>query len=403
MTEAIVVTGMGVVSPLGSSCDSAVKALREQTAGLRKSDKYEPGSYYGEVSDFDVADYINPREARKMDPISCYTIAAGAQALKQAGLTPEQRKECGLLVGTGFSGLKSVVEHQKKFLRDGIAVLSPFHFPNTVYNASAGLAAIKLEVAGPNSTVTGVDVSGEQAVQYAVMMLRRGMAAQVLVVGVDELSEALVKGFDDMRLLASGAEAPARPYSDSRSGFNLSEGAAALVLETEAAAKARNAAILARLEGIGLSSAALDSFDFDQTGRYARSAIRQALDKAGKSLDDIDWISSSANGSKSLDQADIRLWPSLLAQSGAKVTALKSYTGEFAGSGVLRLVLAIAASRRGFTPAMWADGDYNGDIKPFLNFDGSGRAAARFLHHGSGVGGAQIAMVVSAEASGGAS
>jgi len=107
-------------------------------------------------------------------------------------------------VGTGFSGLRSVVEHQKKFLRGGIRGLSPAHFPNTVYNASAGLAAIELGVAGPNSTVTGVDVSGEHAVLYGAMMLRQGMAERVLVVGVDEISQALAEGFADLGLLDEG-------------------------------------------------------------------------------------------------------------------------------------------------------------------------------------------------------
>ncbi|MCD2451462.1 beta-ketoacyl synthase chain length factor [Methylicorpusculum oleiharenae] len=394
MTEAIVVSGIGIISPLGSNCSSAVQALQTRKTGIEKIHDFESGQFHGSVKDFNVEDYINPREARKMDPISCYTIAAGNQALEQAGLTIEDRKDCGLLVGTGFSGLKSVVEHQKKFLRDGITTLSPFHFPNTVYNASAGLAAIKLGIAGPNSTVTGVDVSGEQAIQYAVMMLHQGMAERVLVIGVDELSTALIKGFSDMRLLDQNADAPACPFSRSRSGFNLSEGCAALLLETEASARSRSAKSLAKIEGIGLCAAASDSYEFDRSGHYARTAIEQALQRAEQPLSAIDWISSAANGSKALDAADMNLWPALLADSSAKITALKAFTGEFAGSGVLRLALGIASMLQGFIPAMAPDKDYDENIAPYLNFDVSAAPAQRFLHQGSGIGGSQVAMIV---------
>jgi len=398
MNDTIVVTGIGIVSPLGSDADSATKMLRDGQAGIGKAAGYESGHLHGAVKDFNVAEYINPREARKMDPISCYTIAAGAQALNQAGLKEDQRQNCGILVGTGFSGLKSLVEHQKKFLRDGITTLSPFHFPNTVYNASAGLAAIKLGVAGPNSTVTGVDVSGEQAVQYGMMMLRQGMVDQMLIIGVDELSQALIKGFSDMRMLDKDEDKPAGPYSRSRSGFNLSEGAAALLLETAASAKARSAKVLATIEGLGLCSAANDSFGYDRSGQAARSAINDALARAKCTMKEIDWVSSSANGSKGLDDSDIELWPVLLDDSDTKVTALKAYFGEFAGSGVLRLALAINAMQQGFVPRMPEQGDYDPGISAYLNVGESGRKAKRFLHHGAGVGGSQVAMVVSAEA-----
>jgi len=397
MNKSIVVTGIGIVSPLGSNCASATQALRDQINGLEQRSEYDSEKMHGAVKNFDVAEYINPREARKMDPISCYTIAAGAQALQQAGLTEAQRQDCGLLVGTGFSGLKSVVEHKKKLLRDGIAVLSPFHFPNTVYNASAGLAAIKLGVAGPNSTVTGVDVSGEQALQYGTMMLHLGMAEQVLVIGVDELSAALIRGFSDMRLLDQRTDTPACPFSRSRAGFNLSEGAAAILLETETSARARGAKPLALIEGIGLCSAAADSYAYDHSGQSARAAIDQALSQAKQTLAGIDWISSSANGGKGQDAADIGLWPSVLTQTPAKVTALKTYTGEFAGSGVLRLALGITAMQEDFIPAMPEGKDYDEAIAPYLNFAAAAPRSKRFLHHGSGVGGSQVAMVVNCQ------
>ncbi len=394
MKESIAITGLGIVSSLGANCEESLSAMQANEPGVHKTEHYESGHLHGTVKNFKVADYIPPREARKMDPISCYSVAAGQQALQQAGLDEAQRKACGLLVGTGFSGLKSVVEHQRKFLRDGIEVLSPFHFPNTVYNASAGIAAIKLGVAGHNSTVTGVDVSGEQAIQYANMMLNQGMVEQVLVIGVDELSDALIKGFDNMQMLSQDTASAAVPYAQSSTGFNLSEGSAALLLETQSSALARGADILATIEGIGLCSSAEDSFSYEQSDHYAKQAITQALNSANQAMEDINWVSSSANGNKRLDKADAKLWPQLLQQTSTKIAALKQFTGEFAGSGVLRLALAIASSKQGHIPAMRDDIDYHEEIKSYLNFDPTHTLASRFLHHGCGIGGSQIAMVI---------
>jgi 3-oxoacyl-[acyl-carrier-protein] synthase II len=389
MTDQIVITGIGIVSPLGSDVDTAVRATAERKSGLAETDRFGPERRLGAVQGFDVADYLNPKKARRMDPINCYTIAAGSQALAHAALPSDLRRDCGLLVGTGFSGLSSVVEHQKKFLRDGIKTLSPAHFPTTVYNASAGLAAIELGVAGPNSTITGVDVSGEYALLYASMMLRQGLAERILVVGADELSSALVEAFHDMGL---AGDEESYPFARRRSGFTLSEGAAALLLETEKAALERGAKILGTIEGIGLRSSAKDAFGHDSDGAVA--AIDQALTRAGRELADIDWVSSPANGGKNLDRADAEVWRQALGDASAKVSAIKAHTGEFAASGVLRLALGLACAQRGVVPAMNESVDYDEGIASLLNYGTERERVSRFLHHGSGVGGSHVSVVV---------
>jgi 3-oxoacyl-[acyl-carrier-protein] synthase II len=394
MTEQIVVTGLGLISSLGCDPDTAVEALARGTSGLRKTDAYGTEQFLAPVKGFKVADYLNPNKARRMDPINCYTIAVGKQTLDHAGLAPELRRGCGLLVGTGFSGLRSVVEHQKKYLRDGIKTLSPLHFPTTVYNASAGLAAIELGVAGPNSTVTGVDVSGEQAVLYGCMLLRQGHAERILVVGADELSSALIEAFTDLRLAHTDPDRPPHPYTRDRSGFAPSEGAAALLLETASAARAREARVLGTIEGIGLHASARDPFNHDPLPDGAEASIRQALERAGRSLGDMDWISSPASGSRTLDAADIALWRHLLGDGSPKVTALKAYAGEYAASGVLRLVLGLACAARGVVPAMDGTLDYEDGIAPLLNRATESRPTTHFLHHGTGIGGSQISIVV---------
>lgn len=397
MTQKIVVTGMGIVSALGSTVDTAAQALAAGRSGVNKIGRFGAERFYGAVQEFNVADYIRPNEARRMDPISTFTIAVGRQALNHANLSPALSRECGLLVGTGFSGLRSVVEHQKKFLRDGIKKLSPFHFPNTVYNASAGLAAIELGVAGPNSTVVGVDVSGEQAVLYGVMMLHQGVAERVLVIGVDEISQSLAAGFEELGLL-NASDTAAYPFARYHRGFDLGEGGAALLLETENAACARSATALATIEGIGVCASAQDPYSHDVKPDFGLMSVRQSLRRAELELSDIDWVSSPANGSKTLDAGETNLWTSALPGNTIKVTALKGYTGEFASSGVLRLALGIACSRNGIIPAMSGAQNYDAAMVPWLQYEThpqpTSEASLRFLHHGAGVGGSHISLIV---------
>jgi 3-oxoacyl-(acyl-carrier-protein) synthase len=302
-----------------------------------------------------------------MDAVNTYVIAAARMALDDSALDDDQRRACGILVGTGFAGLTSVVKHQRRFMEEGIEKLSPIHFPTTVYNASAGLAAIELGLTGPNTTVTGVDVPAEYALLYAALMLRGGMASHLVLVGADELGEALMQGFADLGLLAGDPGA---------AGFVPGEGAGALVLELEETARARGAGVLGTVEGIGAGSAASKPFDYAPGAAHA--VVEQALRQADLGREAIAWFSVGRNGSPSLTRAEASAFEGLI--DDRPVAALKHFTGEFAGSGMLRLVLGLSCARAGFVPAVDGAMEQGAD-RPFL-------------HLGLGVGGNATAAVV---------
>lgn len=363
----IAITGIGLVSALGCSPTAAVEALREGRSGVRPSETFDGRPLTGEVTGFDAGLYMPKKKVRRMDAVNCYTIAAARMALDEAGLDGEQRHACGILVGTGFAGLASVVKHQRRFLEEGIEQLSPIHFPTTVYNASAGLAAIELGLTGPNTTVTGVDVPAEYGLLYAGLMLRGRMARQVVLVGADELSEALMRGFADMGLVADA-------YGNG--GFVPGEGAGALVLELEERARERGATVLGTVEGIGVSCAPNKPFGYNPDA--AAAAVQQALRQADLGLRSVGWVSLGGNGSPALAGAEANAFDDLTRDRPA--AAIKRFIGEFAGSGALRLALGLLCARAGFVPAV------EGIVEP--------ADEQPFLHVGLGVGGNATAVAV---------
>lgn len=363
----IVITGIGLVSALGCDPAGAVQALREGRSGVRPSETFDGAPLTGQVSGFEPGAYMPKKKVRRMDAVNTYVIAAARMALDDAGLDDDRRRACGILVGTGFAGLTSVVKHQRRFMEEGIEKLSPIHFPTTVYNASAGLAAIELGLTGPNTTVTGVDVPAEYALLYAGLMLRGGMASQLVLVGADELSEALLRGFSDIGLAADG---------DGAGGFLAGEGAGALVLEREDDARARGAAVLGTVEGIGAGSAAGKVFDYDPGA--VDVVVGQALRQADLRGDAVGWVSVGDNGSPALARAESAALGELA--DGRPVAALKHFTGEFAGAGALRLALGLLCAREGFVPATGGAVEQGAD-RPFL-------------HLGLGVGGNAVAVAV---------
>jgi len=397
MSSSIVITGMGIVSALGTAIQPALQRMDEGQRGVGSTEVAGRTVPYAPVTGYDPGDYVPRKKVRRMDPANTYAIAAAKMALADAGLgdDPALKSNFGVIVGTGYSGFASVVEHQRAYLRDGIAQLTPIHFPNTVYNASAGMVAIELGLNGPNSTVTGLDVSGEYALVYAWMLLRQGMADRVVVVGVDDLCPALLEGFHDLGFAARDQERVSEPLGRNRRGFIPGEGAGALVLETAEAAAARGAHVLGRIEGIGLHSSADAVFSYSDSGLSVRRSVDAALAEAGCSWDDIAWVSSAANGTAGLDAAEAEVWGQLLDPARHAIVPFKRYTGEFSASGVMRIALGLACSARGHLPQALGDDPVEA-LLPFKQAPAT-PTGRRFMHHGLGLGGNSVSIVVAAE------
>ena len=395
--DPVVITGTGLVSALGCDAAAALASIAAGGSGIATVESFTRPARAALVREFTPTDYVAKAKLRRMDPLNVFAIGAATQALAMAGLDEAGRLGCGAVVGSGFAGYRSVVEHQKKLVRDGIRTLSPIHFPTTVYNATAGLLAIELQVLGPNSTVTGVDASGEHALYYAATLLARGQCEQILAIGADELSPALFDGFDALGLLERDTTRSPLPFGRERHGFAPGEGAAALLLERESTARARGATILGRLLGFGFANGASTPFAHNPDPALIATAATEALGRARLTAGQIDWCSASACGSPTRDAAEAAGLASLFAAHGTPLRALKAWTGEYAASGIQRLLLGLHAARLGALPAMPA-GDYLPEVAPLLAADCA--APRRCLHLGTGVGGNTVAIVVEAAATG---
>jgi 3-oxoacyl-[acyl-carrier-protein] synthase II len=398
MSEPVLISGVGIVSALGTSIETALQRMDAGERGIAATDVAGRQVPYCPVTDYDPGDYVARKKVRRMDPANTYAIAAAKMALEHAGLAEDAagKDNFGVIVGTGYSGFASVVEHQRAYLRDGIAQLSPIHFPNTVYNASAGMVAIELGLNGPNSTVTGLDVSGEFAITYAWMLLQQGMAERVVVVGVDDLCPALLEGFHDLGFAARDGHAASQPLGRARRGFIPGEGAGALVLETARAAAQRGARAHGWIEGIGVYSSADAVFSYSESASAVQRSAGEALARAGRCLADIDWVSSAANGTAGLDWSEASAWSAMLDPQQQAILPFKRFTGEFSASGVLRLALGLGCLARGRLPAGLGDDP----IETLAEFRAREAAPAgqRFLHHGFGLGGNSVSIVVAAGA-----
>jgi 3-oxoacyl-[acyl-carrier-protein] synthase II len=395
MTEQVVITGVGMVSALGVSLDAALADMDQQRRGVSTTDVRGAKAPYAPVTDYDLGNDMAGKKVRRMDPANTYAIAAARMALESAGIGDDAglKENCGVIVGTGYSGFSSMVEHQRAYLRDGIAQLTPIHFRNSAYNASAGIVAIELGLNGPNATVTGVDVSGEFALAYAWMLLRQGMAERVVVVGVDDLCPALLEGLHDLGFAERDCESPSEPFSRNRRGFIPGEGAGAVVQETASAAARRNQKPLGVVEGFGIYSSADSVYSYSDKGESIRRSVHLALAYAGCNLSDVDWVSSAANGTVGLDRAESDAWGGMLNASRHAIVPFKRFTGEFSASGVLRVVFGLGCLARGHLP----EGIGGDPVEILMPYRGRGGAKAgdRFLHQGVGLGGNSVSILVS--------
>lgn len=394
MAERIVITGTATVGSLGCSVSGALERMAEAPAAA-EADVNGRAVPWAPVADYDPCDYVPRKKVRRMDPANTYAIAVARMALEQAGVLEHDtlRANCGVLVGTGYSGFASVVAHQKAYLRDGIEQLTPIHFPNTVYNASAGLVAIELGLNGPNSTITGLDLSGEYALVYGWMLLRQGMTERVVVVGVDDLCPALLEGLHDLGFAVRDRDGLSAPFASRRHGFLPSEGAGAVVLESAAAAHRRGAAVLGEIEGVGTFAGADTHYDYSPSGEAVRRSVQAALLASGRGLSDVDWVSSAANASRGLDRCEAAAWPGLLDGDRHAVVPFKAFTGEFSAAGVQRLVLGLASTARGSLPAVPRSEPLDGMAA--LLPESPRPAGRRFLHQGTGLGANCVSLLVS--------
>ena len=358
----VVVTGLGVISPVGNTVAEAWDNLTAGKSGIGRITKFDPSAFKaqiaGEVKGFDVTAYLSAKEARRMDTFIHYGMAAGIQALRDAGLdTPQADAErIGVNIGSGIGGLPLIEGTHHDFLAGGPRKISPFFIPGTISNMISGNLSIMFGLKGPNIAVVTACTTGLHAIGLSSRMIEYG-DADVMVCGGAEatISPLAIGGFASAQALSTRNDDPAtasRPWDKDRDGFVMGEGAGVMVIEEYEHARARGAKIYAELAGFGMSGDAFHMTAPDTDGPH-RSMVN-ALKNAGVNTDQVNYVNahgtSTPLGDKNETEA-IKLAMGVDAAKKTVVNSTKSMTGHLlGGAGGLESVFTVLAVHHQVSP-----------------------------------------------------
>jgi len=362
-TRRVVVTGMGVVSPLGADIDRVWSRLIAGQSGVGLIRNFDASSLpvriAAEVRDFDALEYMDRRTQRRMDPFAQYALAAAIIAHEDSRLDVAKEPErVGALVASGVGGLGTFEDQLRTLWTKGNDRMSPLFIPMMIPNMAAAQISLALGTKGPLSTVCTACAASTNAIGDAFEIIRRG-EAEVMFAGGSEapVNNVGVTAFAAMRALSTRNDEPekaSRPFDRERDGFVMGEGAGILVLEEREHAETRGAAIHAELVGYGMSS---DSFHLtlpDETGQSQARAMRMAIDEAGIDPSEIDYINAHGTSTPPGDVAETRVIKLALGEENARKVAIsstKSMIGHvLGGSGALEAVFSVLTIDRGVIP-----------------------------------------------------
>lgn len=362
----VVITGIGAITPLALNMPDTWAALLEGRSGIDHITRFDTSElrcrFAGEVRGFDPANYMDRKEARRLDPYIQYAMAATQEAIADAqiDLSAEEPARVGVIVGTGIGGLQSTIEGVEISQTKGLRKVSPFMIPNMLVDSAAGRLAIEYNLHGPNHAVVSACASGTSACGEAFEVIRRGDADVMLVGGAEAaLVPIIVAGFDIMGALSQRNDNPAaacRPFDADRDGFVMSEGAVMMIMESEAHARARNARIYAEVIGYGSSADAYSMAAPHETGRGAVDAMSMALRKAaayGVMPHHVDYINAHGTSTRLNDVTETWAIKKVLGEHAynAKISSTKSMTGHLlGGAGALETAICAKTIQEGIIP-----------------------------------------------------
>ena len=359
----VVLTGLGIVSPIGNSVAQAWEAALAGTGGITRITRFDASrlasQIAGEVKNFDVAPYMSPKEARRMDLFIHYGMAAGLQAWRDAKLevTPQNAERVGVNFGSGIGGLPLIEAMHDELKKSGPRRISPFFIPGSIINMIAGLLSIELGAKGPNLAIVTACTTSTHCIGEATKSIRYG-EADVMIAGGAEgvVTELSIGGFAAARALSTRNDDPAsasRPWDRDRDGFVLGEGAGAVVLEDYEHAKARGARIYAEVLGYGLSADAHHMTAPPEDGDGGYRAMRNALKDAQLGADTVDYINAHGTSTPLGDLAETVAIKRLLGSHAHKVAvnSTKSMTGHLLGAaGAVEAIFTALALRDQVSP-----------------------------------------------------
>ena len=349
----VVVTGLGVISPLANDVDTFWRRLVAGESGVGEITRFDHTDFKvhiaAEVKDFDPEDYIDKRKVRRLDLFSRYAVAAAKNAAADADFDPSLEAErCGAVIGSGVGGLQTLQSEIEKLIEKGPARTNPLLVPMMIPNMGAAHVSLELGTKGPLSATCTACAAGSDAIAYAARLIRHG-DAEVMFAGGSEapISPVGVAGFAAARALSLRNDDPAgasRPFDAGRDGFVIGEGAGCLVLESLEHAQARGARIYAELAGAGMSSDAFHMTLPDETGHSQARAMVMAIEEAGMKPGDVDYINAHGTATGAGDVAETKAIKDAFGAHAAElaVSSNKSMIGHCLGaSGAIEAVATV--------------------------------------------------------------
>jgi 3-oxoacyl-[acyl-carrier-protein] synthase II len=356
----VVVTGVGVVSPLGTGNQKNWDALVAGKSGIERITRFDasdfPVQIAGEVKDFNPEDFIEKKEIKKMDLFIQYALAAAQFAMEDSGLviTEENAERVGVLVGAGLGGLPTIERYHEALQEGGYKKISPFFIPMLIINLAPGHISIKYGAKGPNVSSVSACATGTHSIGDAYHMIKRGDADAMIAGGTESTVTPLaIGGFAVMRALSTRNDDPkaaSRPFEKNRDGFILAEGAGIVVLEEYEAAKKRGAKIYAEVAGYGLTGDAYHLTAPAPDGEGAARCMQMALRNAGVDPGTVDFINAHGTSTSFNDLYETMAIKKTFGSHAAKlmVSSTKSMTGHLLGAaGGVEAVYTLLAMEKG--------------------------------------------------------
>lgn len=392
----VVVTGLGALTPVGNSAPETWEALVNGENGIAPITAFDATNFKtqfaGEVKGFDITSMMDRKEARKLDRYSQFSVWVANEALQDSGLDldKEDRSRVGVIWGSGMGGLQSLEEEVSLFAEgDGVPRYNPFMIPKAIPSIAAGQISIRFGLGGLSYSVSTACSSSSHAVGSAFDQIRLGHADVLLTGGADaDITPAGVGGFNSLHALSTRNDSPqtaSRPFSKSRDGFVLGEGAACLILEDYEHAKARGAKIYAEIVGIGMTSDAYHMTAPDPEGKGAERVMRLAIKDAGLETEQIDFINTHGTSTPLGDVAELQAIQRVFGEHVYEMNldSTKSMTGHLIGAtGAVEALACIMALKDGIIPPTInhdpEDVDENIDYRINFTFD---KAQKRDIHY----------------------
>jgi 3-oxoacyl-[acyl-carrier-protein] synthase II len=359
----VVVTGMGILSPIGNSVDEAWKNAAAGVSGIGPIERFDtsdlPVTFGGEVRNFDPLEAFGPRESRRMDRLTHFAAEASRQAIEDSGfaVTDENCYDIGVIIGTGIGGIESTIEGVKRIIDKGSRSISPLLVPMMIPDSAASKVSIMWGLRGPNMALSTACATANNAIGEAAEMIRRG-AATIMVAGSAEagLVPLAMASFNNMQAISrrnDNPQAASRPFDVDRDGFVVAEGGGILVLEELEHALARGAHIYGELMGYATTSDAYHVTAPLEDGAGAQAAMRKALQDASLTIHDIDYINAHGTSTPLNDASETAAIKGVFGDAAYNlpISSTKSMTGHLMGAaGGVEAIFCLEALKHQFIP-----------------------------------------------------